>query len=105
MRITKEVQVQQTVTHDIICNLCGMSCRTDSNGDNTSCPDFDGLIEAEVHGGYHSKVIGDTSRHVFSLCETCFMELSKSFKIPSYQGSELWGCSLDYVESDESELE
>lgn len=101
MKVTKEVQQTVTVVKDIICNKCGESCRTDGGGDDTSHPEFDGLIEAQVHGGYFSEKIGDCSRHIFSLCETCFMDLQSTFKIPSYQGDWLGDCSLDMISDEE----
>lgn len=100
MRITKEVQQTVEVTKDIICNKCGNSCRTSTGGDDAPWHAYDGLIEAEVHGSYFSTKIGDTSKHVFSLCETCFMELQSSFKIPSFQG-DAFGWTAAHISFDE----
>jgi len=77
MRITIEEKVLTIITTDIICNKCGKSCH-DIDGAN-----YEGVIEHELCGGWGSKVIGDGYQHQFSLCETCFMELSKTFVIPS----------------------
>lgn len=102
MRITKQIQVikEESLTTDILCNKCGLTCRTDNGPVDIPSgvkPQFDGLLEAKVQGGYFSKKIGDLSRHTFSLCETCFMDLQSTFKIPSYRGDYFGDCPMDYV--------
>lgn len=59
---------------DIICNSCGLSCKTDSN--------YEGLIEAIIPGGFDSKVIGDERSIRFSLCEDCLSPILARFKVP-----------------------
>lgn len=77
MIITTEVQQTVNVISDIICNKCGESCK--------NLYGYEGLLEAEVHGGYGSEHVGDMNKHKFSMCEKCFMELSATFKIPSLE--------------------
>lgn len=83
MKITKDIQQTVTVISDILCNKCGESCCTDS-GSVTFGPQFDGLIEVEARGGYWSRVIGDMNCYKFSLCETCLVEFTKTFKIDAF---------------------
>lgn len=66
--------MDETVTTDILCNACGKSCRHAAG--------FYGLIEAEAHGGYFSKLIPDQVTWTFSLCEECLKNLKSTFKIP-----------------------
>lgn len=81
MKKTKKVAVTEVVeeTVDIICNKCGKSC---SNQKPHKFRSYEGLIEAEVHGGYDSKVIGDLISWRFSVCESCLAKFVKTFKIP-----------------------
>ncbi len=90
MIITTEVQQTITVVSDIICNKCGESCKSNFHG-------YEGLLEAEVFGGYGSEHVGDMNKHKFSMCEKCFMELSATFKIPS------WVDDGDHFINDEEE--
>lgn len=94
MKTIKRVQEYVDVVDDIICNKCGESCRTDGGDDQVSHKEFDGLIEVTAHGGYWSKVIGDMNRYQFSLCETCLVEFTKTFKISAFIDG--WGyCDND----------
>lgn len=61
---------------DTICNKCGESC---GEGDYPH-----GLIEAEVHGGYTSKVLEDGHVYKFSMCESCLKSLFNEFKISAF---------------------
>lgn len=58
---------------DIICNKCGNSCFGEMN--------YNGLIEAEVSGGYDSTHLLDGESYQFSICESCLDEIFNSFKI------------------------
>ena len=71
--ISREVQSVEVVS-DIICNNCGVSCKTKSKN-------YEGLIEVSVVGGYDSEHIGDYHELTFSICEKCLMEIINSFKI------------------------
>ena len=81
MRKIKKMLKEQVVveTVDILCNLCGKSC---SSSKHSSVKEYNGLIEAEVWGGYSSTHIGDMTGIRFSLCEKCLWNLTKKFKIP-----------------------
>lgn len=87
MRKFKKVQKFVTVVDEVICNKCEKSCNVRKPGpyDLDPEPEFGGLIEAEVSGGYFSTIVGDGVKYKFSLCEDCFLELEKTFKIPSCQ--------------------
>jgi hypothetical protein len=74
---TRTVEVE--VIDDVVCNKCGGSCYAGDFGVGEKA--FEGLIEAEVNGGYYSKRLGDMNKYVFSLCEDCVVELFRSFKI------------------------
>ena len=65
---------------EIFCNKCGMSCKGTTGS-------FNGLIEAEVMGGYDSTHLDDGDVYKFSLCERCLKELIDSFKLFSKQGN------------------
>lgn len=77
MKITeiKPVTIDEEVTVDIICNVCGNSCK-DREGMN-----YEGLLEASVQGGYASK-LGDMLTYTFSICEGCLENIFKTFKHP-----------------------
>lgn len=93
MVITKKVKRQFTEDKvvDVLCNKCGLSCNHSQKG---QIPNFYGLIEAEVHGGYESTHMNDMTRIKFSLCEKCISELNSSFKIPALIKGEI---SSEYV--------
>lgn len=76
MKTTKTVQKEVEVIEDIICNKCGNSCYSGFS--------YEGLIEANIIGGYGSKSIGDMEHYCFSMCEDCLMELFKTFKHNPY---------------------
>ena len=75
MKITKQSTITQIVdvTVDVICNRCGNTCMDEYK------QNYEGLIEAHICGGYGSK-IGDEFQFEFSLCESCLLELFKTFK-------------------------
>ena len=75
MRKTHTETKHVVVLDDILCNQCGKSCK-DKDGWN-----YVGLIEAEVSGGFGSKVLGDMNQYTFSICEECLGTMFKSFAI------------------------
>ncbi len=70
-------EVVEEVVDDVICNKCGKSLIDEGN------MNYEGLIEASVSGGFHSK-IGDMVELKFSLCEDCLLEMFKTFKHEPY---------------------
>jgi hypothetical protein len=68
---------------DILCNMCGLTCRLDSEVFETY-----GLIKESVMGNYASTpgngdgALDDCSRYTFSLCEFCLDHIFSQFKIP-----------------------
>lgn len=74
MKIVKKQTIENEVVEDILCNRCGKSCKNQAG-------DFDGLIEAEVCGGYYSEKFEDGLRISFSICETCLVDIISNFKI------------------------
>ena len=87
MRTTKEITVMKTVTAEVFCNKCSLTCRSAQDDfhyneeDDTAHP-FYGLIEAEVAGHYYSPALDDCKNYRFSLCEKCLKEMFATFKIP-----------------------
>jgi hypothetical protein len=85
----------ELITTDILCNLCGKSCKLGNTfdlvnkkgklikGKNPVNHVFGGLLEVEVHGVYDSTHLSDMSITRFSICEPCLCSLKKSFKIPA----------------------
>ena len=73
MKKTTKVWVKAIRTDDIICNMCGNSCKCEFN--------FNGLLEVQVFGGFDSTHLCDARRYVFSLCEKCLSELFDHFLI------------------------
>lgn len=65
---------------NIFCNKCGMSCLNMQGGHN-------GLIEAEVVGGYDSTHIDDGDVYIFSLCEKCLREIFDDCKLNPHAGN------------------
>lgn len=89
---TKTVSQKVTETVDVLCNKCGESLNNGKrywNDKQWTC--FEGLEEVEIHGGYHSKFIGDMCSLRFSLCEECIVDLTKTFKIPAEIKTEFTG--------------
>jgi hypothetical protein len=76
-RTVKEIEIEE-----IFCNKCGQSCRGANPFEN-----FNGLIEAEILGGYDSTHIGDGDVYQFSLCEACLKILFGTFLYPALQGN------------------
>jgi len=68
---------------DILCNMCGLTCRLDPEINDTY-----GLIKSSVSGGYESTpgngegALDDCTRYTFSLCEFCLDHMFSNFKIP-----------------------
>jgi hypothetical protein len=77
MKIIKNIkkEIEQEEITDILCNKCGESCKDKCN------MNYEGLIEANVWGGYGSK-LGDSVSYQFSLCEDCLKIMFDDFKIP-----------------------
>jgi len=102
MRITKKVkrEIEEEIVDDILCNKCGKTCST-----SPGCPwSYDGLLEAHISGGYGSK-IGDGDECDFSLCESCLLELFKTFTIkPKWRNVE-WGDYNEEAETEEPAIE
>lgn len=71
--------------NDVLCNLCGLTCRLDIGG---SCEQLGGLVNACAVGGPESTpgngdgALDDTIAYTFSLCEFCLDWLFSRFKIP-----------------------
>lgn len=82
MKKTTFQTTQIEVTEDIICNKCGSSLKDDCD------MNYEGLIEVSFMGGYASK-IGDSLECRFSLCESCLIELFKTFKIEPFTDQHL----------------
>ena len=104
MRISEKVKIIEikSKTKDIICNKCRRSCQSGMSG---TTPDYDGLLETSITGGYHSK-LGDEVTYTFSICEKCLKEIFDSFLIPpekSNDGFPSDGMSL-YWATDEYNL-
>lgn len=74
MKLTKVVTVEIEEVEDILCNKCGASLKCELN--------TNGLVEAEVRGGYDSPHLTDGEIYEFSLCEKCLVELFENFKFP-----------------------
>lgn len=82
MKIIKKIKVEKVVeeevVEDILCNKCGRSCKNGYYPEEN--PNYDGLIEVTVMGGYGAK-LGDMTAYTFSICEDCLKEIFNSFKI------------------------
>lgn len=86
--IKKNVQKEVEEITDYICNMCGESCVTHRN-EHGEIMNVDGL-NANVCGGWGSKIIGDTVSYKFDLCEKCTMELIEKLKIPAEKSENPW---------------
>ena len=71
--ITKKVEMK--VVAEIICNHCGK--RIPVSGEVPA----EDVLQVEKKWGYSSAKDGET--HRFDLCEKCYDELLKSFRIPA----------------------
>jgi len=76
MKKTEIQKIDTEVIIDIICNNCGDSCKSKAIDGN-----FEGLIEAEVNGGYGAEFLVDMIKYKFSLCESCLSSLFSKFRI------------------------
>lgn len=72
MLTTKIVKRNVETLKDIKCNLCGKSCKA-SSGLGYSCATLD------AYWGYGSNKDGE--KYLAHLCETCFDNIVKNFKI------------------------
>jgi hypothetical protein len=61
---------------NVLCNQCGEKCYSDY------APDYYGLIDCKVSGGFSSEYLIDGNIYTFSLCEKCLTEMFEKFKIP-----------------------
>ena len=59
----------------VVCNQCGRELRLE-NGILQ-----EGVLSGEARWGYFSGKDGE--KHTFDLCETCYDQLLKSFRIPA----------------------
>lgn len=85
MQKTKIVKKTEKVTEivDVICNICKKSCSNAKLKGHPHQFGYEGLVEAEVHGGYDSEVLGDMVSYRFSICEHCLnSKIFPLFKIP-----------------------
>ena len=90
MKQYRTVQREVEEIDDILCNMCGNSCKVvlgkNSKGDNIM--DYSGCLSGvEVCGGYGSKYLEDGDQYKFDLCEECVSKLIKSFKINAKVGN------------------
>lgn len=83
MQVIKKETVteEREVVADILCNRCGKSCCPPSLAENDLRPEYYGLIEAQITGGYFSPTLGDMCAYQFSLCEHCLAWLFAFFTI------------------------
>ena len=93
-------------TQNVLCNLCGGSCKTGNSGDRLDKKGglaegkkaeyniYSGLLETEVYGGYFSSRLEDATSYKFSLCEDCLTKMFKKFKVPVEMKS---NCSGKYL--------
>ena len=70
---TETRTIEEEYVKDVICNMCGESCR-DRMDMNFECATL------SASWGYCSRK--DTERHHSHLCEDCYDKLVEQFKIP-----------------------
>lgn len=72
-RVKKVVTREETFVSDVLCNVCGKTCKDDLDM-NFEC--------ATVHAnwGYGSRK--DTELHEAHICEDCYDEYVKIWKLP-----------------------
>lgn len=75
MKITKKILVEQEEVQEIICNRCGQHFSLGKYG----TPDPE-ILHIEHRWGYFSEK--DGQKHQFDLCERCYDEIVKSFRVP-----------------------
>lgn len=75
----KILNSEKTCIEKVICNCCGKEI-TVENGIIK-----EGVMSAEINWGYFSN--NDGENHKFDLCESCYWEIIKNFKIPVEKGS------------------
>jgi hypothetical protein len=90
MRIQHRDPLSQQETddfiEDIICNNCGRSLKDAPHlrwglSPSTRLLNFEGLVEVQIVGGYAAQ-LGDMTRYIFSLCESCLLTMFQGFKHP-----------------------
>lgn len=67
-------QGKRLEVEEIICNRCGKTIPVTMHG-----PEAD-VIHVEQHWGYFSEKDGEC--HTFDLCEDCYYEIVKGFRVP-----------------------
>lgn len=75
IKIVKIETQKVEVVEDVICNMCGKSCKVEI---------FDGVFSIEAVNVRHSFGYGskqDMISYEFDLCEDCFMKCVKNLKI------------------------
>lgn len=89
MKIIKKVvkQVEQEEVEDIVCNKCGETCNVVPKEQLAGFPEYNGIIEYDIMGGYFGNAIADGDQYRFSVCEKCLVEFMKTFKIDPYLGN------------------
>jgi hypothetical protein len=81
MKVTETQTREVAVVTDYVCNKCGASCRVDGDADEK--PEwraYEGLIEAQVSGGYYGREIPDLTTFEFTVCGPCLVEFWAGFK-------------------------
>ncbi len=74
MRMYKTRRVRQEILQSIVCNKCGTIHISDLGDIEPN------TMRVVYHAGYGSSLDGEL--HEFDICETCYLEFSKSFKVP-----------------------
>ena len=65
---------EETKKLSVVCNMCGRKLTT------RGCVVEEGVVKVTADWGYFSRK--DEEVHQFDLCEDCYDNLSKKFKIP-----------------------
>ena len=78
MKNYTEVQVINNVVSSTVCNCCGKEIKSLDNMDNDN---YEETINITHYFGYFSKIFYDGEVHNLDVCETCYAEWIKSFKI------------------------
>ena len=74
MIIKEKIQIETSVTKDIICNRCGET----TNGE--LCPANFQYASLKAEWGYGSRK--DWETHTAHICEKCYDTITSEFKIP-----------------------
>lgn len=78
--ITKKIKRKEV--EEIVCNRCGKRIHMTAHG-----PEED-VLHVEQHWGYFSKKDGEC--HKFDLCEECYDEIVKEFRVPVERREEVY---------------